>query len=71
MVRAGHVDRIMFGTDGARRTLWSALGGAPGLAWLRTGFVDALMDLDVSTHDITTMFETNPQRFLALEGAAA
>jgi 5-phospho-D-xylono-1,4-lactonase len=37
MVEDGHGDRLLLGTDGARRSLWSVLGGAPGLAALRTG----------------------------------
>ena len=33
-VEDGHQDRLLLGTDGARRSLWSVLGGAPGLAAL-------------------------------------
>ena len=36
MVEDGHGSRLLLGTDGARRSLWSVLGGAPGLAALRT-----------------------------------
>lgn len=67
VVEEGFVEQVMFGTDGARRTLWSALGGEPGLAWMRTGFVDALTDRGVSSDQLATMFETNPQRFLSME----
>lgn len=67
VVEAGFVEQVMFGTDGARRTLWSALGGGPGLAWMRTGFVDALTERGLSSDQISTMFETNPQRFLSME----
>ena len=35
-VADGHQDRILLGTDGARRSLWSVLGGSPGLAALAT-----------------------------------
>ncbi len=68
LVDAGHVDRLMFGTDGARRTLWAALGGSPGLAWIRAGFLDALSTLGVTTAQIDTMFVANPRRFLTLAG---
>lgn len=34
LIEGGHVERIVLGTDGARRTLWTSLGGEPGLAWL-------------------------------------
>jgi phosphotriesterase-related protein len=37
MVSDGHADRLLLGTDGARRSLWATLGGAPGLAALATG----------------------------------
>ena len=69
MVDAGHLERIMFGTDGARRTLWSTLGGGPGLAWMRTGFLEALAMRGVADHQVGIMFETNPQRFLTMDGA--
>jgi 5-phospho-D-xylono-1,4-lactonase len=36
MVEDGHQDQLLLGTDGARRSLWSVLGGAPGLAALAT-----------------------------------
>jgi phosphotriesterase-related protein len=36
MVEDGHGSRLLLGTDGARRSLWSVLGGSPGLAALRT-----------------------------------
>jgi phosphotriesterase-related protein len=37
MVEDGHAGRLLLGTDGARRSLWSVLGGSPGLAALATG----------------------------------
>jgi phosphotriesterase-related protein len=36
MVEDGHGSQLLLGTDGARRSLWSVLGGSPGLAALRT-----------------------------------
>ncbi|MDJ0792148.1 MAG: aryldialkylphosphatase [Acidimicrobiia bacterium] len=70
LVQDGFSEQIMFGTDGARRTLWSSLGGGPGLAWLRTGFVGALEERGVDRRTVATMFETNPQRFLSLKDPA-
>ena len=58
----------MFGSDGARRNLWTTHGGTPGLAWMRTGFVDALAAHGISNVEITTLFASNPQRFLSLVG---
>ena len=36
-VEDGHQGQVLLGTDGARRSLWATLGGAPGLAALATG----------------------------------
>ena len=62
MVEAGHSGRIMLGTDGARRSLWSTLGGEPGLAWLLTGMVPELERLGV---DPDAILVDNPARWLA------
>lgn len=44
LVDAGLGGRVVLGTDGARRSLWHAYGGGPGLAWLASGFVRLLSD---------------------------
>ncbi len=44
IVAAGFGDRIVLGTDGARRSLWTSHGGSPGLAWLATGWVELLVE---------------------------
>ena len=64
MVEEGYVDQLMLSTDGARRSLWSSLGGEPGLAWLATGFVEILQSLGVGQAAINKMFVENPARFL-------
>ncbi|MEA3503338.1 MAG: aryldialkylphosphatase [Actinomycetota bacterium] len=64
MVEEGHADRLMLSTDGARRSLWTSLGGGPGLAWLATRFVEILESLGVEQASINTMFVENPARFL-------
>lgn len=69
MVEAGYVDQLMLGTDGARRSLWASLEGTPGLAWLATGFLDLIQGFGITDDDIRALFETNPQRLLALEEA--
>ena len=68
MIEAGHRDQIMLGTDGARRTLWTALGGGPGLAWLLTGLVPALLAAGLADADIDTILVANPARVLAFPG---
>lgn len=61
MTDAGHADRIMLGTDGARRSLWSTLGGSPGLASL---LVMARERVDPGL--IERLFVENPARYLSL-----
>ncbi len=69
MVAAGYVDQIMLGTDGARRSMWTTLGGAPGLAWLASGLVAMLEARGVEAADVQTMLVANPARVLALGGS--
>jgi predicted metal-dependent phosphotriesterase family hydrolase len=66
MVDAGFVDQIMLGTDGARRAMWTALGGSPGLAWLAGGFTGSLVARGVDPAAIDTMLVDNPARVLPL-----
>ncbi len=63
MVEAGYLGQIMLGTDGARRSLWTALGGSPGLAWLYAEFPGRA---GLGDEQVQAIFETNPQRFLEL-----
>lgn len=65
MVEAGFVDQIMVGTDGARRTLWSSLGGKPGLAALSSQWRELLIRCELSAHDIEKIFIHNPAKALA------
>jgi 5-phospho-D-xylono-1,4-lactonase len=69
MLSEGFGDRLMLGTDGARRSLWRALGGGPGLAWLYTGFVDVLEGRGVDAAARRALFVDNPARFLAFDAA--
>lgn len=61
MVADGHADRLLLGTDGARRDLWATLGGAPGLASLyrlaRDRFEPEL---------VHQLFVVNPASYLSL-----
>jgi predicted metal-dependent phosphotriesterase family hydrolase len=70
MVGAGFGGQLMLGTDGARRSLWSTLGGSPGLAWLHGGFVDLLMSLGVDEGQIEQLFVDNPAGYLSLHGGS-
>lgn len=62
MADGGFGDQIVLGTDGARRSLWSTLGGEPGLAALYDWARDRL---DASL--VTDLFVTNAARYLSLD----
>jgi phosphotriesterase-related protein len=64
MINAGYVSQIMLGTDGARRSLWSSLGGSPGLSWLYSGWSKKLADLGVSQEQLNKLFISNPASVL-------
>jgi 5-phospho-D-xylono-1,4-lactonase len=65
MLADGYERQLMLGTDGARRSLWRTLGGAPGLAWLVTGFADVLERWDVDAAARRALLVDNPARLLA------
>lgn len=65
-VDEGRGDRILLGTDGARRTLWTEYGGNPGLAWLATGLPPRLHAAGLSQDQVDALYVTNPARALAL-----
>lgn len=64
LIDAGHVSQIVLGTDGARRTLWSSLGGEPGLAWLAAELPRVLRRAGVDESDLTAMLHDNALRAL-------
>ncbi len=64
MCEEGHADQILLGTDAARRTLWTTLGGSPGLAWLATGFAEILEGLGVDAAIRQQILVTNPAAWL-------
>lgn len=61
MVEAGYSDHILMGTDGARRSLWSTLGGSPGLASLYPMATERF-----EAEVVESIFVANPARYLAL-----
>jgi phosphotriesterase-related protein len=65
MVEDGYVGRLLLGTDGARRGLWSVLGGEPGLAALRATLGTHLLEAlgEAVMHRI---WVTNPAEALEL-----
>ena len=69
MVADGHADRLLLGTDGARRSLWATLGGAPGLAALATGLGRRLA-AEVGRAVMDRIWVANPAAALALRPPA-
>ena len=65
MIEEGYRSQLMLGTDGARRSLWSSLGGRPGLAWLASGFRRTMHRYGVTDSDQYALFVENPRRFLS------
>lgn len=64
LVEDGRADQVVLGTDGARRSLWAMLDGAPGLAWLATGYVRLLGERGLDDC-VESFFHTNPVRALS------
>jgi len=67
MVEEGFINQIMLGTDGARRSLWSSLGGAPGLAWLYSSWSKKLREIGFTQAQLDTIFIDNPAKALTLD----
>jgi len=66
----GFGDQIVLGTDGARRSLWSSLGGRPGLAWMARDFPGVLSEAGVSDGDIWKISHENAVRALTWREAS-
>ena len=67
MADAGFIDQMMLGTDGARRSLWSSLGGSPGLAWLFSGWSKKLIEIGFTQAQLDKIFIDNPAKALTLD----
>jgi phosphotriesterase-related protein len=70
LAEAGLDDHILLGTDGARRSLWTSLGGEPGLAWLAAEFPGVLAALGVSGDVVEKVLHTNARRALSWRSVA-
>jgi phosphotriesterase-related protein len=71
LVEAGHVAQLMVGTDGARRSMWTAYGGAPGLAALAVEVVAVARRLGLDERAVAQILYLNPQRFLSFSEVVA
>jgi 5-phospho-D-xylono-1,4-lactonase len=65
MVSDGHQGQLLLGTDGARRSLWSVLGGSPGLAALSTSLGRRLAG-ELGSAVMDRIWVANPAAALAL-----
>jgi predicted metal-dependent phosphotriesterase family hydrolase len=59
LIDAGYGRQVVVGTDGARRDLWTALGGRPGLAWLATALPPMLTAAGLSTAQVGDVMTSN------------
>lgn len=64
-IERGFLNQLTLGTDGARRSLWSSLGGSPGLAWMATGYREVMLAAGITSDQQKALFVTNPARVLA------
>ena len=71
LAEADRISQVMLGTDGARRSMWTAFGGSPGLAALTTDVIPMLRTAGVGDDAINQIFVTNPARFFAFKEAIA
>ena len=67
VINRGFINQVMFGSDGARRSLWITLGGTPGLAALYEKWSVTLLELGITRENIETMFISNPAKFLSMK----
>jgi predicted metal-dependent phosphotriesterase family hydrolase len=71
LAATGRLGQVLLGTDGARRDLWTAYGGRPGLAWLASSFPDALAARGLSRAQVRQLLVDNPVRAFALRAITA
>lgn len=70
LIRRGHSEQLVLGTDICFRLLTRA-GGGHGYAWLTEFVLPFLRGLEVSDHDIRSMVHANPARLLTPVPVAA
>lgn len=56
---------IVLGTDAAKKSLWHAWQGEPGLAWLARELPPVLSSLGLGEADVNRLFVANPAKALA------
>jgi 5-phospho-D-xylono-1,4-lactonase len=71
LATTGRLGQVLLGTDAARRALWTAYGGRPGLAWLARAFPAALVARGLTTDQVHGLLVANPARAFALRRVTA
>jgi predicted metal-dependent phosphotriesterase family hydrolase len=61
LAEAGYLDRLLVGGDMARRAMWRAYGGGPGLAWIFRSFHERLRK-ELGPEAVEAIRVTNPAR---------
>lgn len=69
LVEHGFGSQIVVGTDGARRSLWSSLGGSPGLSWLAESLPAMLGQIGIGSAQIEDLMRNNALHALAWRDA--
>ncbi len=70
LAREGRAAQLMLATDGARRSMWTAYGGKPGLAALAVDVVTVLRNEGISAETLDQILITNPARFFTFREVA-
>ncbi len=68
LVADGYGNQLLIGTDAARRTLWSSLGGPRGPGWMNGQFRALLANRGLEDGQIVGLFVDNPARWLTISG---
>ncbi|HWH97680.1 MAG TPA: hypothetical protein VNS80_04870, partial [Pseudolysinimonas sp.] len=69
LAERGLLGHIVIGNDAAKRSLWHAWGGEPGLGWLARELPGILRGIGLQAADIDALFVGNPARALAMESS--
>lgn len=66
----GFGDRIVVGTDGARRSLWTSLGGGPGLGWLAVTLPPLLAEVGLDAASVDRIMGGNAAAAISWRAAS-
>jgi predicted metal-dependent phosphotriesterase family hydrolase len=65
VVERGWGEQVVVGTDGAKKALWKAYGGGPGLAWLASTVPGMLRESGLSDQQVASVMRENALRAFA------